>query len=142
MASAKLANSTVNHSHSVICRLNLNAEAPRSSSTVVMTLPTSTTNMTGLAIILGGFSLRTESRTARRTIFHSQIAFCLAILLSYRLKDLPCALKQMLQDRPQTQGREESERADDQDHSDQQHGEQRRCNRKRSERRRNILFLR
>src|SRR6266700_2538108 len=75
MASAKFANNTVNHNHRVICRLNLNAEPPLKSSTVVITLPISTTNMTGLPIILLGFSLRRASRTARRMIFHSQIAF-------------------------------------------------------------------
>ena len=41
----------------------------------MITLPISTTNMTGLPIILRGFSFSTESRIARRTIFHSQIAF-------------------------------------------------------------------
>ena len=52
MASAKLANRTVNHSQSVICRLNLKAAPPRNSSTVVITLPTSTTNLTGLPILV------------------------------------------------------------------------------------------
>ena len=73
MASAKFANSTVNHSHKVICRLNLNASCGRmNSSTVVITLPISTTNMTGLPIILRGFSLSSELQVARRTIFQSQ----------------------------------------------------------------------
>ncbi len=39
-----------------------------------MTLPTSTTNMTGLPIILRGFSFKKQSTSACRTIFHSQIA--------------------------------------------------------------------
>ena len=42
-----------------------------------MTLPISTTNMTGLPIIFRGFSLRRASQTARRTIFHSQTALFL-----------------------------------------------------------------
>src|ERR1039457_7610012 len=63
MASAKLANNTVNQSHSVICRLNLNAAPPLNSSTVVITLPISTTNMTGFPIILRGFSLSRASHT-------------------------------------------------------------------------------
>ena len=75
MASAKFANRTVNHSQSVICRLNLKAAPAFEEQTVVITLPISTTNMTGLPIILRGFSLRKESQMARRTIFHSQIAF-------------------------------------------------------------------
>ena len=74
MASAKLAKTTVNHSHKVICRLNLKAEPPLNNSTVVITLPISTTNMTGLLIIFRGFSLRRASQTAPLTIFHSQIA--------------------------------------------------------------------
>src|SRR6185437_5418977 len=41
------------------------------SNTVVMTLPTSTTNITGLPTILRGFSFRTASTPARRTIFGS-----------------------------------------------------------------------
>jgi hypothetical protein len=75
MASAKLANNTVNQSHSVIWRLNLNADPPLNNNTVVITLPTSTTNMTGFPIILRGFSLTSASTMARRTIFHSQMAF-------------------------------------------------------------------
>ena len=77
MASAKFANSTVNHSQSVICRLNTNAPPPRTSSTVVITLPISTTNMTGLPIMWRGSSLTNESRMARETIFGSQIALFL-----------------------------------------------------------------
>ena len=88
IASAKLANSTVNHSHSVICKLNLNAAPPRSSNAVVMTLPTSTTNMTGLPIILRGLSLRNASRTARLTIFHSQTAFFFVAILNLRMSCL------------------------------------------------------
>jgi hypothetical protein len=39
------------------------------SSTVVTTLPTSTTNITGLRIMVTGCSLTSESHAARRTIF-------------------------------------------------------------------------
>ncbi len=80
MASAKLANSTVNHSHSVICRLNLKSAPPRNSITVVMTLPISTTNMTGLPIILRGFSLSSASSSgaaARSSI--PRLLSCLAM---------------------------------------------------------------
>src|SRR6267154_4646410 len=75
IASAKLANSTVNHSHSVICKLNLKSEPPLKSRTVVIKLPISTTNMTGFPIIFRGLSFRNESQIARLTIFHSQTAF-------------------------------------------------------------------
>src|SRR5579864_4684389 len=80
MASAKFANTTVNHSHSVICRLNLNAAPPLKSRAVVITLPISTTNMTGLPIILRGLSLRKASQIARRMIFHSQTALFLGLM--------------------------------------------------------------
>ena len=75
MASAKLANSTVNHSHNVICKLNLKAAPPRNSNTVVITLPTSTTNITGLPIMWRGSSFSRESTIARRTILPCQTAF-------------------------------------------------------------------
>src|SRR6266699_4457110 len=75
IASAKLANSTVNQSHRVICKLNLKSEPPLKSRAVVITLPISTTNMTGFPIIFSGLSFRNESQIARFTIFHSQTAF-------------------------------------------------------------------
>ena len=75
IASAKFANRTVNQSQRVICRLNLKARPPLKRRTVVMTLPISTTNMTGLPLILRGLSFSSESQIARRTIFHSQTAF-------------------------------------------------------------------
>jgi len=52
------------------------------SSTVVTTLPTSTTNITGFRIMVTGCSLTTESHAARRTIFTShklRFDFLLAI---------------------------------------------------------------
>src|SRR6202030_1183472 len=125
MASAKFANRTVNHSHSVIWRLNLNAAPPLKSRAVVITLPISTTNITGLPIIFRGLSLRNASRTARRTIFHSQTAFFLgfigerptrtvvvsktgfisaviAIDIDSPLEGLACSHEQMFKDRTQT----------------------------------------
>ncbi len=89
MASAKFANSTVNQSQSVICRLNLKAAPPLKRSTVVMTLPISTTNMTGLPIILRGSSFSKLSQMARRTIFHSQTAFDLLDIIT---SDQPTAI--------------------------------------------------
>ena len=44
----------------------------------MITLPISTTNMTGLPIILRGFSLSNELEAAPRTIFKSQIDLCIA----------------------------------------------------------------
>src|ERR1035441_10074907 len=72
MASAKLANSTVNHSHKAIWKVNPAKPAPlaisRTVKMVVMTAPTSTTNITGFFIMARGFSLTNESLTARLTI--------------------------------------------------------------------------
>ena len=51
-ASAKLANSTVAHSHSVTSPTNTSGR--QKNTTVVITLPISTTNMTGLRIIVRG----------------------------------------------------------------------------------------
>src|SRR5579864_8503079 len=72
MASAKLANRMVNHSHSVIWNVKpvmgaLTARS-RANNTVVKTAPTSTTNITGFFAIKRGLSLRKESATARLTI--------------------------------------------------------------------------
>ncbi len=69
MASAKLANSTVNHSQRVICRLNLKLLPwSMNKSTVVRTEPISTTNMTGFLAMERGLSLRRASTRARRTM--------------------------------------------------------------------------
>ncbi len=75
IASAKFANSTVNHSQSVIDRVNHSGAASlegramsRSISTVVSTLPSSTTNMTGFAYKCCGASLIRLSNAARRNI--------------------------------------------------------------------------
>ena len=54
--------------------------------------------MTGLPIILRGFSFRTASQSARPTIFHSQIAFFF-FAIEKALESLARAHKQVLQDR-------------------------------------------
>src|ERR1035441_984912 len=72
MASAKLANSTVNHSHRLIWNVKPARAAPvaisRAARMVVMAAPTSTTNITGFFIMVRGFSLTNESLSARFTI--------------------------------------------------------------------------
>src|ERR1019366_3889680 len=144
MASAKLANNTVNHSHNVICKLNLKAAPPRNSNTVVITLPISTTNITGLPIMWRGSSLTMESRTARRTILPCQTAFDfdLSLAMLEASERLTCRHQQVLKDWSQAKRREKCQRADDQDHADQKHGEQRCRHRERPQRWRNIFFLR
>ena len=73
MASAKLANSTVNQSHSDTRPENVfsaTVALPRSrrKRSVVRTEPTSTTSMTGLRAMVRGASLRNESLIAGRTM--------------------------------------------------------------------------
>ena len=72
IASAKLANSTVNQSHAAIDHAN--TVGSRIASTVTSTLVTSTTNITGLRAMRRGSSLSTASRAARRISLRSNIA--------------------------------------------------------------------
>jgi hypothetical protein len=69
--SAKFANNTVNHSHTVTCRMKPGEASPVPASDctnriVVRMLPTYTTNMTGLRTCARGESLRSASRAAPR----------------------------------------------------------------------------
>ena len=72
MASAKLANSTVNHSQSAIWIPNFRPAAPvnmsRTRNTVVSSAPTSTTNITGFFASVTGFSFTNDAWIARLTI--------------------------------------------------------------------------
>ena len=76
MASAKVANRTVNHSHRSICSSNATLCAPmkasRTKNTVVSAAPTSTTKITGFFISVTGFSLPNEPFAARRRISGSK----------------------------------------------------------------------
>ena len=95
MASAKLANSTVNHSHRVTDRVNQTGTswAPRARSrarsSVVRTLPTSTTNMTGFLAMLRGRSLRTLSPAACRRMAGSNSEGALALDIRTRSRRRP-----------------------------------------------------
>ena len=76
IASAKFANSTVNHSHRDTVPTNQAGASPCATSAwtkrrVVNTLPTSTTNITGLLIIRRGSSFSNEPTMARWTIARS-----------------------------------------------------------------------
>src|SRR3984885_7273816 len=139
MASAKFANSTVNHSHKVICRLNLKSVPPLNSSPVVITLPISPTNMTGLPIIFWGFSFTSASTIARRTIFHSQTAL---LFVAIESEHLPRAHEQVLQNRAKTQCWEKRQRAHNDDDDDQKHRKKWRRHRKSSYRRRQVFLAR
>src|SRR3984893_6232832 len=75
-ASAKFANSTVNHSHADTSPVNTLSDALAEGSfwknrIVVRTLPTSTMNITGLRAIWRGLSFTNESPIARRMIAES-----------------------------------------------------------------------
>ena len=73
-ASAKFANRTVNQSQSDTARMKPGGASPRpvtaawTKSTVVKALPISTVNMTGFRTMLRGWSLRSASSAAARTI--------------------------------------------------------------------------
>src|SRR5580704_10800137 len=129
IASAKLANNTVNHSHSVICRLNPNPGLPcdrsMTRSIVVTTLPTSTTNITGLRIMVTGCNLINESHAARRTIFMSHRLRFDFLLIIVCLESLASLHQQMLENRSQTQRGKKCQRTQDYHHADQQNRKQR-----------------
>ena len=126
IASAKLANRTVSHSQKVICSSKPRPGRPRAASsakrTVVSTLPTSTTNITGFFAIVRGWSLRSASTIAPRTMPGSQIDLDFA-WVDIRIPDL--RHQQVLDDRTEAEGREKRQRADDDDDADEQRREQR-----------------
>jgi len=92
------------------------------SSTVVITLPTSTTNMTGLRIIFLGFNLRNESISAWRTIFASHNDFDLldVAAMCFLLESLSRIHEQVLKNGSQAQCREECQSANNDDHAHQE----------------------
>src|ERR1700751_2071487 len=133
MASAKLANRTVNQSQSVICSPKPKCPAWLSafhaSWIVVKTAPTSTTNITGFLIIVRGFSLRNESTMARVRMALSA-SDCFLILATGSMdtsESLSCVHQQMLENRSKTQSRKERESAYDQNGGDEQTGEESAC---------------
>src|SRR5215469_1393850 len=98
---------------------------------VVMTLPISTTNMTGFFIIERGLSFLIASMEARRTIFASQSDFLrdvdiIGFRFSFYLEGLACLHEEVLKDWAERKRGEEGQRADDENDSDEQHGEERR----------------
>src|SRR4029077_16956106 len=120
------------------------------SSTVVTTAPTSTTNITGFFISVRGFSFSNESRSAPATIppVHRDFFVLLGLLLSSAgtliasgvivvpaligssPKNLPGVHQQVFQYRSQAQRREKCQSAHDQYHRNQQCREKRRRHRK------------
>src|SRR5258705_12420366 len=132
-ASAKLANSTVNHSHLMIRNVNPRFAPPvtrsRTKMTVVSAATTSTTNITGLLIIRRGSSLTKADLIAGTRIFGSSIVdavtfFCSFMASMYvtpkrdRSEQGVGVHREVFDDRPERQRREEGETADDQDPAD------------------------
>src|SRR5206468_7692051 len=109
-----------------------------------MTLPISTTNMTGFLIILRGVSLASASMRARRTIFASQSERFRDVDMSeFRFFLLRRSCLRAGVGAPEWVERkrgEEGERADDENDSNEQYGEQRRVHGKGSGRRRDELL--
>src|SRR5262245_5545933 len=144
IASAKLANRTVNQSQSETAKMNHAGASPAPSSAwtnraVVRMLPISTTNMTGLRSWTRGSSLRNESMIAPRTMAGSKSGRALACVDI----DVPSGGEhQVLDDRPQRERRDERERADDDHHADQQRDEERRVGGECSRARRDDLLAR
>src|SRR6202158_4187279 len=144
-ASAKLANSTVNHSHRMIWKVKPRLAPPvtrsRRKITVVSAATTSTTNITGLLIMTLGSSLTKAEPIAGITIFGSNIAdtgirlFILTTSMDVtpneRSEQGIGVHREVLDDGAERKRREEGETADDQDHADDQADEQAACGRKR-----------
>src|ERR1700681_2912681 len=143
-ASAKLANSTVNHSHRMIWKVKARLSPPvtrlRRKITVVSAATISTTNITGFLIISRGSSLTKAEPMAGITIFGSSIAdtgirlFILTTFMDVTPNELSeqgvGVHREVLHDRSERERREEGETADDQDHADDQADEQSACGRK------------
>src|SRR5580700_3476022 len=130
IASAKFANSTVNHSHSAIWNSNpastiLCASVSRISVNITSTLVTSTTNITGFLIIRRGSSLVNDSIDARETISRFQSAGALRSLMleTPNLEQFSGRHQQLLDDRSERDRAEEGQRANDHDYADQQEHE-------------------
>src|SRR3954470_17611471 len=146
-ASAKLANSTVNQSQTMIWkvkpRFSPAVRRSRRKITVVSAATISTTNITGFLIIKRGSSLMKDARIAGTTILGSSIAetdarFCRFVVSmevtpnnqkavdqnTSRSEHLAGVHREMLDDGAEGEGREEGEAADDQDHADDEADEQ------------------
>src|SRR5215813_1121630 len=123
-ASAKFANTTVNQSQTATPSVNQGGIAPfgcvmtsRMKTSVVSTLPISTTNMTGFFQTCCGASFLKLSLAAAFRIAgsKSEISFVRAMSV-----DLSGAAGEVLDDRAERVGGEERQRTDDDDHRDEQ----------------------
>ena len=146
IASAKFANSTVNHRPSAIAVSNATGPLLEMSAkirTVTITDTTSTTKMTGFFISVRGFSLRKLSHSARFTIgrieqragpsppraARPRVRGCWCFVCM--LISSPQLLREALDDRSERERREERQRPDDHDDPVQQADEERLVGRER-----------
>src|SRR6201994_2940179 len=153
-ASAKLANSTVNHSQRMIWKVKPRCSPPvrrsRRKITVVSAATISTTNITGFLIIARGSSLTKDARIAGLRIFGSHIAdiderfcsFMLSMEVTPKSEEVAGIASEMLDDGAERERREEGEAADDQDDADDEADEQATRGRERAHRWRDRLLLR
>src|SRR5438445_12850 len=156
-ASAKLANSTVNHSHRMIWKVKARPSPPitrlRRKITVVRAATISTTNITGFLIISRGSSLTKADLIAGTRIPGSSIVDAVTFFCSFmdsmevtpkrnRSEQGIGVHREVLDHRPKRQRREEGETADDQDHADDEAHEQAAGGRERAGRWRNRLLRR
>src|SRR5260221_5358682 len=154
IASAKLAKTTVNHNQIATASTKSRSatswllvkvavgwvKSKRTNSMVVITLPTSATNIPGFLTCTRGSSFLNDSGIAARMILGSQIEMpplrrvfhCLTsnvsvgVLVLVRISERsPYVHEQLFDDRPQRVGREVGERANDQDHADHEADEER-----------------
>src|SRR5712671_4833949 len=132
MASAKLANRTVNHSHTTIWNSNSRLWPPvtrsRNRMTVVSAVTTSSTNITGFVIRVRGLSLTKAEPIAGSTILGSSRAetgirlrnVVVSIEVSprsNRSEQRVAGHREMLDDGSERERREECQSADDHDHA-------------------------
>ena len=107
---------------------------------VVSTLPTSTTNMTGLRIIERGFSFKSASRNARRYISPVKPRGFFSAEVSAVIPHSLVDHHEMLNDRPEGERRQEIESSHDQHYGDEPEDEKGRVRRECSFTRRNKLL--
>src|SRR5215472_1892780 len=152
-ASAKLANSTVNQSQMAIWPTNSSLEPcwkrPATYAIVVMTEPTSTTNMTGLRACQRGSSFlklspmagtmmsRSHMLECRRRRYCSERPCC---SMATSVGQLAGRQLEVLEKWAQRERRKERQGADDEDHADQQASEQRSIGGERAPARRHDLL--
>src|SRR6266436_3847624 len=105
-------------------------------TTRVMTAPTSTTNMTGFFTIKRGSSFQKESRMALRRILRStkEVPFAWGFEVMGFSKRLSRVHHQMLENRPEAEGREKGQRADDENYGNKENSEEQPGDRKGAQR--------